>query len=327
MRIATGIIAVFTVGWTPHAGADAAADDERPARTVILRVCDVLDGEVLDEILGGHLPEVRFVLGEGEAADTPWLAELCFDGETVVSTVTNTESGASNTETWPMPDDADGRARERFAAHVLANQIRGFLDARPPADSAGGVDDAQEDVDPASDAAPPFAADLYLSLGLDAVGGLTYRTDEASIAVGPAFRLGVVLGRHGMVGIGVRSLTVVGAGASLNVLDTVPLSLEGGWAGTVGPVEFQALLEVIAEQWTASGVRGVEGWRAGLGLSGGLIVPITGFLDYRVDFGIEFFTEGYAVREEIGNTQQIVADLSNLRWRASTGLELRIPLF
>ena len=122
--------------------------------------------------------------------------------------------------------------------------------------------------------------DLYLAIGFESVGGLTHRTDAASIALGPGFRAGVVLGRNGVLGIGVRSLTVVGVAPEVDLVETVPLSIEGGWAGSVGPVELQGILEVIAERWSPSGAAWAGGWRAGLGLVGGLVVPIAWLLDF-----------------------------------------------
>ena len=132
-----------------------------------------------------------------------------------------------------------------------------------------------------------------------------HRTDAASIALGPGFRAGVILGRNGVLGIGVRSLTVVGVAPEVDLVETVPLSIEGGWAGSLGPVELQGILEVIAERWSPSGAAWAGGWRAGLGLAGGLVVPIAWLLDFRVDFGIEFFTEGHTLGYTFETTREL----------------------
>ena len=50
------------------------------------------------------------------------------------------------------------------------------------------------------------------------------------------------------------------------------------------------------------------------------------YLDVRVDFGVEFFAEGHSLGYGSGPDREIVADLSNWRWRAAAGLELRLPV-
>ena len=294
---------------------------------VVLRICEALDRRVFEEIIEGCLPDVQFMTGEDEGCTSPWIAEVCFDGATLVSTLTDVESGASSARTWPMPDDAGSHGRERFAAHILADQVRGLLDATAAdawSDPGGGLQDRHEEDD--GTVRPGFGLDLYFAVGFDSVGGLTHRTDETSIAIGPGFRLGVVLDDHGIIGLGLRSLSVIGTDAGLDLLDALPLSIEGGLGGAVGPVELQGVVEVIAERWSPAGASWAGGWRAGLGLFGGLVVPIAWLIDFRVDFGVEFFTEGHSMGYPLEPNREIVADLSNLRWRASAGLELRIPL-
>ena len=323
MRTLVTTIALLSVTWTA-ASAGTEADGGRPA--VALRVCDALDRRVIAEVLEGYLPELRFQVDSGAGVGVPLSAELCFDGEMVVSTVTNTDTGSSNTQLWPMPADATGRSRERLAAHVLGDQIRGVLFAtQPGAPSAAGAGPS-DDEPPSTPADRPMQVDVHLALAFDAVGGLTHRTDAASIALGPGLRAGVILGRNGVVGLGLRSLTVIGGADDLPLVEMLPLWLEGGWAGSVGPVELQGLLQVIAERWSPSGAAWAGGWRAGLGMSAGLVVPIGWILCFRLDFGIEFFPEGHTLGYTTETTGETVADLSNWRWRAAAGLEFRIPL-
>ncbi|MBI5487896.1 MAG: hypothetical protein HY905_11230 [Deltaproteobacteria bacterium] len=255
-----------------------------------------------------------------------WLAELCTDGRMVVSTLTDTDTGASNTQTWPVPEDAGDEGLERLAGHILEDQVRAALESAPP-DTPVVVDDDTTDGDgSAPDVGPDLGVELYLAVCFESVGGLTDRTDEASIALGPGFQLGVILGRHGIVGLGIRTLTVLGVGARMDLLETLPLSIGGGWNAPLGPVELQGVLEVIAERWSPSGASWTGGWRAGLGARGGLVVPVAWLLDFRIDFGAEYFAEGYSLGYGPEIDGEFVADLSNLRWRASAGLELRIPL-
>ena len=124
MRTHVAIIALFTTGW---AAAPAGVHAETRAQRVGLRVCEALDRQAIAEILDGYLPEVRFVPQNAETEGTPWLAELCFDGETVVSTLTDTDTGASHL-TWPVPSTPP-TGQDRFAAHVLGDQVRGMIEA------------------------------------------------------------------------------------------------------------------------------------------------------------------------------------------------------
>ncbi|MBI5486158.1 MAG: hypothetical protein HY905_02375 [Deltaproteobacteria bacterium] len=324
MRLPIGIMYVFLMGWTMPIAAAAGESARLP--TVVLRICDRLDAESILGILNAHFQDLNVRQGDEGGATSPWLAELCADSDRVVSTLTNTTTGASDTQTWPVPLDVGDEGLDRFAAHILGNQIRTGLEASPHVapPTPGGEED--EGAGPPSAEASALGIDLYFAVGFESVGGLTDRTDAASIALGPGLFAGVILGQHGIVGVGIRSLTVLGSGPGMDLLETLPLSIGGGWNAPLGPVEVQAVLEVIAERWWPSGSVWGGGWRGGLGARGGLVVPLGWMLRIRVDFGVEYFTEGYSLGYTTETSREFVAELSNLRWRASAGLELRFPV-
>ncbi|MBI5500957.1 MAG: hypothetical protein HY907_11995 [Deltaproteobacteria bacterium] len=307
------------MGWL--ATSDARAAGASADRTVVLRICPALDMPTLVGILDVQLPRVRFLPDTSAGSTAHWLAELCADGHTVVSTVQNTETGASDTRTWPVPPDAGAQGLERLAAHVLAVQVEAALESlseRPqPERDVPAIELAAASGD------PPLRLDLVAGLGFDGVGGLSGRTDEASIAMGPGVRLGALLDRHGYIGFGLRALTVLGDGAGLDLLEIMPLSIEGGWHVPLGPVALQACLAVIGERWDPTGIAWGSGWRAGIGLGGGLVVPLAWLLDFRLEFGVEFFPEGYHLGLD---AEETVAELSNWRWRAGAGLGISIPV-
>ncbi|MBI5490540.1 MAG: hypothetical protein HY905_24615 [Deltaproteobacteria bacterium] len=312
------------MGWASPGGASAGESDLAPV--VVLRVCGNLDAESVIGMFGARFPQVRIVPDDQGGATTPWLAELCTDGEMLVSTLTNTDTGASSTQTWPVPGDAGERGLERLAAHILGSQIRGAFEAASAAIPFSEGADAMEGDAALEDDEAGLEVDLFLVVGFESVGGLTHRTDEASIGIGPGFLAGAILARNGIIALGVRALTVLGVGAGMDLLETLPLSIGGGWNAPLGPVDLQAVLEVIAERWSPSGADWGGGWRAGLGARCGLVVPLAWLLDFRLDFGVEYFTEGHSLGYGPVTSGGIIADLSNLRWRASAGLELRIPL-
>ncbi|MBI5501582.1 MAG: hypothetical protein HY907_15160 [Deltaproteobacteria bacterium] len=315
---------VFLIGWSPHGV--AAADESAGPPVVILRICAGLDAESVFGILGAHFPDLNVRRGDEGSATSPWLAELCADSESVVSTLTNTATGACDTQTWPVPGDVGDGGLDRLAAHMVGDQIRAGLEASPcvPPRESGGEED--EGAGSSSGDAPALRVDLIFSVGFEAVGGLRDRTDAASIALGPGLWAGVILGQHGIVGVGLRSLTVLGDGPGMDLLETLPLSIGGGWNAPLGPVEVQAVLEVIAERWWPSGSMWGGGWRGGLGVRGGLVVPLGWAVGIRADFGIEYFTKGYSLGYTTETSTEIVADLSNLRWRAVAGLEISFPV-
>ena len=308
----------------------AAAGASAGRRAVLVRVCEGLDGPAIVETLAGYVPDARFVLDGDAAGVSAWIDDACFDGDVVGSSLTDTETGAQEAGSWPMPLDVLGRATDRFAAHVLGEQVRTMLDLRrsdsesdlpeSPPPPPGGGEGAERRVE------TPMTLNLYLSVACDAVGGLSPRTDGSTVALGPGFRLGVILGENGIVGIGVRSLSFVGTAAEFDVVDALPVLIEGGWAAPLGPVEIQALLQLFAERWSPSGASWAGDWRGGLGAAGALVVPILGVVAFRVDFGVEYFTEGYTLRYTTEMSGETVAVLANWRWRAAAGFEFRIAL-
>ena len=302
----------------------ARADAPSGTPSVILRVCPDLDAATIIDVLDAQLPEVEF-LGDGVGgATTPWMAEVCSNGNTVVATLQNTRTGASEVRTWPVTLDAGEQGLERLAAHVIAAQAEYVLELPPgPVDE---VPDRVEQVDvPGIEPERDVGLGFVVAAGFECVGGLSGRTDEASLALGPGFRLGMLIDESGYVGFGLRALTVSSSGAGLDLLEALPLSIEGGWMATLGPVALGGFLAVIGERWQPNGAPWGSGWRAGIGAGGEFVVPLAWLLDVRVTFGVEFFPEGYRLGHDTGTSEEIVAELSNWRWRASAGFGLSIP--
>jgi hypothetical protein len=304
------------------------ADEPSAEVVVVLRACPALELPDLLDGMSARIPEARFVLDDAQAGLVPWLAEVCTDGTTLVSTLTDTAGGATDTRAMPVPVDAGPEGAERLLAGVLASQIRSARDSwTADADETGALDDADASNDAADEPADRLVPiDFAMSLGLQTIGGLHDRTDEATIALGPALHLGLLVDAGGVVELGIGSLSFVGPSVAATTLNAMPLTVTGGYLFTVGPVALGGLLTVFAEHWTPFGQMAWEGWRGGLGVSGRVVLPIAWLVDLRLDFGVDFFPRAYTFFELIDNTRTIVAELTNWRWRASLALGIRIPV-
>jgi hypothetical protein len=301
--------------------------DEPPAEVVVvLRACPALELPDLLDGMSARIPEARFVLGDAQAGLVPWLAEVCTDGTTLVSTLTDTAGGATDTRATPVPVDAGPEGTERLLAGVLATQIRSARESwTADADETGAPDDASSDAaaEPADRLVP---IDFAMSVGLGTIGGLHDRTDETTIALGPALHLGLLVDAVGVVELGIGSLSFVGPSDATATVNAMPLSVAGGYLFDVGPVALGPFLVVFAERWTPFGQTAWEGWRGGLGVAGRFVLPIAWLLDLRLDFGVDFFPRAYTFFELVDNTKTIVAELTNWRWGASLGLGIRFPV-
>jgi hypothetical protein len=165
-----------------------------------------------------------------------------------------------------------------------------------------------------------------MSLGLEAIGGLHDRTDETTIALGPALHLGLLVDAGGVVELSIGSLSFVGPSEAATTVNAMPLSVSGGYLFTLGPVALGGLLAVFAERWAPFGDLSMDGWRGGLGVTGRAVLPIAWLLDLRLDFGVDFFPKAYTFGDPADNAGEIVAELTNWRWRASLALGIRIPV-
>jgi hypothetical protein len=319
----TVLLVVITTTWAVR---HARAEEPATEVVVLLRACPALE---LPDLLGGmsaRIPEARFVLDDAQAGLVPWLAEVCTDGTTLVSTLTDTAGGATDTRATPVPVDAGPEGTERLLADILAAQIRSARESWiADADETGPPDDASND-----EAAEPVdrlvPIDFAMSVGLQTIGGLYDRTDETTIALGPALHLGLLVDAVGVVELGIGSLSFVGPAGATTTVNAMPLSVAGGYLFDVGPVALGALLTVFAERWTPFGQTAWEGWRGGLGVAGRVVLPIAWLLDLHLDFGVDFFPSAYTFFEVINNTRTIVTELTNWRWRASLALGIRIPV-
>jgi len=292
---------------------------------VLLRVCPGLDRIDLIEALEARVPQVRLVLGHSAGALAAGVAEVCFDGTTVTSSVTDTRTGATDSRTVPLPTDASPEDAQRIVARLLASQMDSLLDVSPGEVLADVAGDTRGDrVPDAADAGSGDRAvglDILFDIGINSIGGLGGRMDEATIAVGPRLGLGVRIDDVGLLGLDIGSLSILGRGAGPSV-GLLPLTLAGGFLLAVGPVELGGILGIIAERWSPQGEISKDGWRAGLGLSGRLAIPFWWLLDVRLDAGVDYFPEAYT----FGYGSDIIAELSNWRWRLTLGLGVRIPV-
>ena len=164
-----------------------------------------------------------------------------------------------------------------------------------------------------------------MSLGLETIGGLYDRADEATVAIGPELRLGLLVDTVGLVELGASSMNFVGSAQSATV-NALSLEAAGGCEFAVGPVFLGGLVEFFVERWTPYSLVAQEGWRWGLGGTGRVVLPILQFLDLRLDFGFDFFPRAFTFGYEPEDTENIVAELTNWRWRASLGLGIRLPI-
>jgi hypothetical protein len=295
---------------------------------VLLRVCPALELPDLIDGISARIPEARFVLDDTQAGLVPWLAEVCTDGTSLVSTLTDTAGGASDTRAMPVPVDAGPEGTERLLASVLASQIRTAHDSWTADDDGIVIPDdggtsAGVTEEPAGRLVP---IDFAMSVGVQAIGGLGDRMDETTIALGPALNLGLLVDDVGIVELGGSSLNFVGPSDLSVTVNTLSLSAAGGYQAAVGPVAIGGLLAVFAERWTQFGVATEGNWRGGLGVTGRVVLPIAWLLDLRLDFGVDLFPRAYTLGDYPANTGNVVAELTNWRWRASVALGIRIPV-
>ena len=295
---------------------------------MVLRACPALELPDLLDGMSARIPEARFVLDDAQAGLVPWLAEVCSDGTTLVSTLTDTAGGATDTRAIPVPDDAGPEGTERLLAGVLASQIRAareswIADAHESGALVNDGDAAGETGDTADRLVP---IDFAMSLGVEAIGGLYDRTDDTTIALGPALKLGLLVDTVGIVELGASSLNFVGTSALSASVNALSLEAAGGCQFAVGPVSLGGLLAVFAERWAPLSLAAQEGWRGGLGLTGRVVIPIAWLLDLRLDFGIDFFPRAFTFGHDPEDIENIVAELTNWRWRAFLGLGIRFPV-
>jgi len=57
-----------------------------------------------------------------------------------------------------------------------------------------------------------------------------------------------------------------------------------------------------------------------------VVLPIAWLLDLRLDVGIDLFPKAYTFGDSLDQPGQVVAELTNWRWRALLGLGIRFPL-
>jgi hypothetical protein len=319
------VIIVFTLSC---AARHVRAEESRQEIVVVLRLCPALSRPGLLDGMSARVREARFVL-EGARADlVSWIAEVCSDGTTLVSTLTDTNSGATDTRSMPVPADAGPLGTERLLANVLASQIRAARDTwTTPSyeidllgDGSASANAAEETV------AKPMPIDFAMALGAEVIGGLNDRRDETTIALGPGLHLGLLVDTIGIVELGGASLSFLGPAALSDAVNVLALDVAGGCQFAVGPVLLAGLLTVFAERWAPLGALTVEGWRGGFGLAGRMVLPITSLLDVRLDVGIDLFPKAYTFGDPLDQPGEVVAELTNWRWRASLGLGIRFPV-
>jgi hypothetical protein len=301
-------------------GAAAAGD---PGPQVVLRTCSTL------ALLAARVPEVEFLPDDADTSRVPWLAEVCAAAETVVSTLTDTRSGAIDPRSAPFPSDAGMAGAERLIAGMLAAQVRAAIDSWTSGDELPAEPPPPLEIPPAA----TMRLDFVMSLGFESIGGINGQADETSVALGPVLQLGALLARIGVIQLEIASLTFLGTDEIRTPVNALPLAVAGGCRFQTGPVFLAALLSVIAERWEPFGQGDRGGWRGGFGLTGGVVLPIVWLLELRLDLGLDFFPESYTVEDTPGETpgtphseKEIVADLANWRWRASLALQVRFPL-
>jgi hypothetical protein len=303
---------------------------EESGSRVVLRSCPTLDRSDLLSLLAARIPDVEFLPDDAERALVPWLAEVCSDGASVASTLTDIRNGATDVRTAPFPRDAGSAGAERLLARLLSAQILAAQDAwtSPPSEPPPP---GPTPLEPAPSRTPPV--DFVMSLGCATIGGINGRADRTSIALGPTLHLGALIDEIGVLEFEIASLDFWGSADSDATVNALPLAVAGGALFESGPVSLGVLLSVVAERWAPFGQSRRGGWRGGLGLSGRLVVPLAWLLELRLDAGIDFFPESYSVgydRLGSGNPpdtiREIAIDLANWRWRASLGLQFRFPL-